>query len=744
MPTKIELTLEQSQQGVSNDALNKVTVTKPHNKTPYELLIGRSPNLDFMRPFGCPVTILNTLDHLGKFEENADKGFLVGYSINRSGPEWLFNIDSLKKSMIYEPVTIGNQTNKDAGIEINVNAGQAGQKIASDHEYILLPFMPSNLPLSSKETGIFDDVYDDREMGAEDDTNNLELSTVVSPIPTTRVHKDHPKEQIIGDLNLATQTKRMINFSKENAMMDVKSAFLYGTIEEVFMCQPLGFKDPQFPGKIYKVYVDDIIFGSTNNFLCDEFEKMMHKRFQMSSMRELTFFLGMQTASTLMKPNKALIKDAEAKDQTTVASTLDIGEVQISTTIYGKVKLVSEASIRRNLKLKDSDGISTLPNTEIFEQLAHMGPKKTAWEQFSSNIATVIIFLATNRTFNISKMIFEGMMKNLDSEGSTVLVESYHTPSGAPTTLQPPLSSPSRIPTRQETKRSMIEEIDQDAEVTLVTSTQVSTQGEAQSQERRRRAVSTGSGRVSTVEESVSTVGASMPVTTAGMIDKGKGIIEKTESVQTKTKRQQKQERAGYEVAEDIQAKIKADEELSLRIQAVEREKYYEAEKARLLVDLINQRKRHFAQQRAKEKRNKPLTLAQQKTYMSNYVKHMGSHTQHLVKERFSTTEPTYDKEKELWVELKNLFEPENDDTLWKLQRYMHDPLVWRLYDTCGVHHVSSERGHDIFMLVEKEYPLTRGLMAVMLANKLLVEQSSKMVNELLRKIFILANRPRQ
>nr|GFA36647.1 ribonuclease H-like domain-containing protein [Tanacetum cinerariifolium] len=61
---------------------NKVLVTKPHNKTPYELLIGRSPNLDFMRPFGCPVTILNTLDHRGKFEGKADEGFLVGYSIN--------------------------------------------------------------------------------------------------------------------------------------------------------------------------------------------------------------------------------------------------------------------------------------------------------------------------------------------------------------------------------------------------------------------------------------------------------------------------------------------------------------------------------------------------------------------------------------------------------------------------------------------------------------------------------------
>ncbi|GJZ36898.1 hypothetical protein Tco_0583089 [Tanacetum coccineum] len=115
-----------------------------------------------------------------------------------------------------------------------------------------------------------------------------------------------------------------------------------------------------------------------------------------------------------------------------------------------------------------------------------------------------------------------------------------------------------------------------------------------------------------------------------------------------------------------------------------------------------------------------------------------------LVKERFSTTKPTNDKEKELWVELKRLFKPDSDDTLWKLQRYMHDPLVWRLYDTCGVHRVSLAREHDIFMLVEKDYPLSKGVQMLMVANKLLVEQHSEMANELLRKIFIQAIRPRQ
>ncbi|GJT49470.1 putative ribonuclease H-like domain-containing protein [Tanacetum coccineum] len=117
---------------------NRVLVTKPHNKTPYELFLGRKPALGFMRPFGCPVTILNTIDHLGKFDGKADEGFFVGYSINskafrvfnsrtriveenlhvqfsentpniaRSGPNWLFDIDALTKSMNYKPVIAGN------------------------------------------------------------------------------------------------------------------------------------------------------------------------------------------------------------------------------------------------------------------------------------------------------------------------------------------------------------------------------------------------------------------------------------------------------------------------------------------------------------------------------------------------------------------------------------------------------------------------------------------------------------
>ncbi|GJY60245.1 hypothetical protein Tco_0460902 [Tanacetum coccineum] len=101
------------------------------------------------------------------------------------------------------------------------------------------------------------------------------------------------------------------------------------------------------------------------------------------------------------------------------------------------------------------------------------------------------------------------------------------------------------------------------------------------------------------------------------------------------------------------------------------------------------------------------------------------------------------DKEIEIWVELKRLFEPDADDELWKSQKHIHD-ITWRLYDTCRVHHVSTKDGMDIYMLVEREYPLSRGVLTQMLVAKLLVEQNNEMSRELLRKIFIQTKRPRR
>ncbi|GJV26788.1 putative ribonuclease H-like domain-containing protein [Tanacetum coccineum] len=504
---------------------NRVLVINPHNKTPYELFLGRKPALSFMRPFGYPVTILNTLDHLGKFDGKADEGFFVGYSTNskafrvfnnrtrlveenlhvkfseetpniaENGPNWLFDIDALTKSMNYKLVVARNQTNGNAGSKDSPDAGfkPSGEeeKIDAEHPENENSEVPNieeprvdqehdesinntnniNIVSSTINTASLEDnvaheniVYgcdddpnmpnleeiaysdDDEEVGAEADMNNLAITVPISHIPTTRVHKDHPLKQIIGDIHSAPQTRRMTkNVTKhepkkvwtlmdlpygKRAMgtkwiyrnkkdekvarieairlflayasfkdfvvyqMDVKSEFLYGKIEEeVYVYQPLGFEDPEFPDKVYKVekalyglhqasrawyetlstylldngfqrgqidktlfikrvkgdillvqvYVDDIIFGSTKKSLCTEFEKLMHKKFQMSFMSELTFFLGLQVtqkddgifisqskyvdeiskkfgfstvkiASTHMETSKPLLKDAEAED----------------------------------------------------------------------------------------------------------------------------------------------------------------------------------------------------------------------------------------------------------------------------------------------------------------------------------------------------------------------------------------------------------------------------------------------
>ncbi|GJS81911.1 putative ribonuclease H-like domain-containing protein [Tanacetum coccineum] len=275
------------------------------------------------------------------------------------------------ESMDQEKEDNVNSTNNDNVASINkVNVVGAKTSI----ELLNDPNMPE------LEDIVYSDDNDD--VGAEADMNNLDTFMPVSPIPTTRIHKDHPVDQIIGDLNSAPQTRRMTKNLEENGytqeeginydevytpvakieairlflaytsfkdfvvyQMDVKSSFLYGKIEEeVYVCQPPGFEDPDFLDRVYKVekalyglhqssrawyetlstylldngfqrgkiennlfikrdegdillvqvYFDDIIFGSTKKSSCTEFEKMMHKKFQMSFMGELTFFLGLQ------------------------------------------------------------------------------------------------------------------------------------------------------------------------------------------------------------------------------------------------------------------------------------------------------------------------------------------------------------------------------------------------------------------------------------------------------------------
>nr|GEY46611.1 retrovirus-related Pol polyprotein from transposon TNT 1-94 [Tanacetum cinerariifolium] len=282
---------------------NRVLVTKPHNKTPYELLLGRTPIIGFMRPFGCPVTILNTLDPLGKFDGIANEGSLVGYSISSkafrvfnsrtrivqetlhinflenqpnvagSGPTSLFDIDTLTQSMKYQLVVAGinlilvqvskkilmqntdveaNFDDKESESEVHVfpsssdkpkkhdekakrkakgkspvefapvtavrpnstnstnNFNVAGPfdnvvspnfEIGGKSSFTDLSQYPNDPNMPSLEDIVYSD--DEEDVGAEDDFSNLETSITVSPIPTTRAHKDHPFTQIIGDLSSA-------------------------------------------------------------------------------------------------------------------------------------------------------------------------------------------------------------------------------------------------------------------------------------------------------------------------------------------------------------------------------------------------------------------------------------------------------------------------------------------------------------------------------------------------------------
>ncbi|GJT75210.1 hypothetical protein Tco_1041935 [Tanacetum coccineum] len=93
------------------------------------------------------------------------------------------------------------------------------------------------------------------------------------------------------------------------------------------------------------------------------------------------------------------------------------------------------------------------------------------------------------------------------------------------------------------------------------------------------------------------------------------------------------------------------------------------------------------------------------------------------IKEKFRSVEPTEDMERALWVDLKRINEPDKEDTLWKLQRYMHDPLTWRLYGSFAIHHVFLTRGHCIYMLPKKDYPLKTAVMMLMLSRRLQVEE---------------------
>ncbi|GJV98003.1 putative ribonuclease H-like domain-containing protein, partial [Tanacetum coccineum] len=245
----------------------EVLVIKPHNKTPYELIRGRPPLIDFMKPFGCPVTILNTKDHLGKFSGKADEGYFVGYSVVRNGPDWLFDVDSLSISMNYVPVAVGNKTNGIAGTKDNIVAGlkdcegDAGMKPtevdeneASDksrkHDQearnnmldlllvllmnlknnFLKDFLLSKMHLPFHLFQIYLQWIIQAFFGKDYDAEGcrkkrLIMNNVISFLYTvpdtslTKFHKDHPEDQVIGSLKTPVQTRHMTKINEEHGLI---------------------------------------------------------------------------------------------------------------------------------------------------------------------------------------------------------------------------------------------------------------------------------------------------------------------------------------------------------------------------------------------------------------------------------------------------------------------------------------------------------------------------------------------
>nr|GFA30550.1 putative ribonuclease H-like domain-containing protein [Tanacetum cinerariifolium] len=303
--------------------------------------------IGFLKPVGCHVMILNTLDNLGKFNTKGDEGYFIGYSMSSkafrvfnkrtkrveenlhvdflenkaieksTGPNWLFDIDSLTKSMNYVPVVVtGTNSTNFSGTE--EAAGQDVKKDVSFLRYIILSnwFHETHLETSTSNA---EDACNADALKSSGNSNltatstnpsadHMETLAVETPIPTisslvpTACLNDSPElssdTRLISKRvtsqddtpsldNILTLTDMLVaqgNTQEEGIdydevfapvarieairlflayasfmgfivyQMDVKSAFLYGTIdEEVYVLQPLGFQDPEFPARVYKV-----------------------------------------------------------------------------------------------------------------------------------------------------------------------------------------------------------------------------------------------------------------------------------------------------------------------------------------------------------------------------------------------------------------------------------------------------------------------------------------------------------
>ncbi|GKE19871.1 hypothetical protein Tco_1431383 [Tanacetum coccineum] len=173
---------------------------------------GRKPVLSFMRPFGCPVTILNTIDHLGN-QSNGSASTKTYDDAGGNSSNDQEKDDNINSTNNINTASDGNNTNNVNVVSLIVNAASIEVKAVDPKTSIKLPNDPN---MHELEDIVYSD--DDEDVGAEADMNNLDAFMLVSPIPTTRIHKDHPVDQIIRDLNSTPQTRRMKKNLKEHGL----------------------------------------------------------------------------------------------------------------------------------------------------------------------------------------------------------------------------------------------------------------------------------------------------------------------------------------------------------------------------------------------------------------------------------------------------------------------------------------------------------------------------------------------
>ncbi|GJW48513.1 ribonuclease H-like domain-containing protein [Tanacetum coccineum] len=322
---------------------NRVLVVKPHYKTPYELFRGIKPAIGFMKPFGCHVTILNTLDKLGKFDGKSDEGFFVGYSLNSkafrvynirtrkvqenlhvgflenkpmlegNGPKWLFDLDSLTQSMNYVPVVAGSLSNDFAGIQGVSQSSTSFQQDQASQDCIIMPIWKdasyfddgspksvADIPIQDQngshdgcnpQTNSTDDLlvntaspvvntgsrlvstaepevntatsedlvgpsstFEEEMEDQEIELGNLSPSYQVPTTPQTRVHKDHPIDHVIGDVQSTVQTRRMTTSYSESGFLS--TIYEGKTHQDLHTCLFACFLSQEEPKRVSKALSD--------------------------------------------------------------------------------------------------------------------------------------------------------------------------------------------------------------------------------------------------------------------------------------------------------------------------------------------------------------------------------------------------------------------------------------------------------------------------------------------------------